>query len=193
MFNTIDNAFVFLIETIFNLYILILMLRMILQWVGAHFYNPVSQFIVKLTNPVVKPLRQILPPLKGIDLASMIILIVLEFIKLFLVIWLKAHILPAVLGLIIMAFGDILGVVLNVFFFAIIISAILSWVNPRQYNPLTEILHLMTEPLLRPARKLIPPIAGFDISPIPVLIILQFITMLVANPLMNAGLGLAIR
>jgi YggT family protein len=192
MLDTIDNAFIFLIETLFNLYILILMLRMILQWVGAHFYNPVSQFIVKLTNPVVKPLRQILPPLKGVDLASMIILVALEFIKLFLVIWLKTQMLPDPIGLIIMAFGDILGVVLSVFFFAIIISVILSWVSPRQYNPLTEILHLITEPLLRPARKIIPPIAGFDISPIPVLIILQFLTMLIANPLMNTGLRLAV-
>jgi len=192
MLDTIDNAFIFLIETLFNLYILILMLRMILQWVGAHFYNPVSQFIVKLTNPVVKPLRQILPPLKGVDLASMIILVALEFIKLFLVIWLKTQMLPGPIGLIIMAFGDILGVVLSVFFFAIIISVILSWVSPRQYNPLTEILHLITEPLLRPARKIIPPIAGFDISPIPVLIILQFLTMLIANPLMNTGLRLAV-
>ena len=100
--------------------------------------------------------------------------------------------LPGPIGLIIMAFGDILGVVLSVFFFAIIISVILSWVSPRQYNPLTEILHLITEPLLRPARKIIPPIAGFDISPIPVLIILQFLTMLIANPLMNTGLRLAV-
>ena len=192
MLDTIDNAFIFLIETLFNLYILVLMLRMILQWVGAHFYNPVSQFIVKLTNPVVKPLRQILPPLKGVDLASMIILVALEFIKLFLIIWLKTQMLPGPIGLIIMAFGDILGVVLSVFFFAIIISVILSWVSPRQYNPLTEILHLITEPLLRPARKIIPPIAGFDISPIPVLIILQFLTMLIANPLMNTGLRLAV-
>lgn len=91
-----------------------------------------------------------------------------------------------------MAFGDIVGVVLNIFFYAIIINIILSWVSPRQYNPLTEILHLMTEPLLNPARRFIPPISGFDISPIPVLIILQFITMLVANPLMNLGLRIAL-
>ncbi len=191
MFNTIDNALIFLIQTLFNLYILILMLRMILQWVGAHFFNPVSQFVVKLTNPVVKPLRQILPPLKGIDLSSLLVLLVLEVVKLLLVIWLKAGLFPNILGLFIMAFGDVLGVVLNIFFYAIIINAILSWVNPRQYNPLTEILHLITEPLLKPARRLIPLVGGVDISPIPVLIILQLIYLLVATPLIELGFQIA--
>lgn len=192
MLTILDNAIIFLIETLFNLYILILMLRMILQWVGAHFYNPISQFVVKLTNPVVKPLRQILPPIKGIDLATTLILLILEFIKLLLIIWLKAGVLPNVIGLLIMAFGDIIGVILNIFFYAIIISVILSWVNPRQHNSFTDILYLMTEPLLKPARKIIPPIGGFDISPIPVLIILQLLEMLVANPLISIGFSLAV-
>lgn len=191
--TTLDNALIFLIETLFNLYILILMLRIILQWVGAHFYNPVSQFVIKLTNPVVKPLRKLLPPFKGIDLASLIILVALEFIKLMLIIWLKIGIFAGVLGLIVMAFGDILDVILDIFFYAILISVLLSWINPRQYNPITEVLHLITDPLLRPARHFIPPIAGFDISPILVLIILQLCTILIATPLMSVGLGIALR
>lgn len=191
--TTLDNALIFLVETLFNLYILILMLRIILQWVGAHFYNPVSQFVIKLTNPAVKPLRKLLPPFKGIDLASLIILVALEFIKLLLIIWLKIGIFAGILGLIVMAFGDILDVILDIFFYAILISALLSWINPRQYNPITEVLHLITEPLLRPARHFIPPIAGFDISPIPVLIILQLCTIIIAAPLMSVGLAIALR
>lgn len=192
MLNILDNTFIFLIKTLFNLYILILMLRMILQWAGAHFYNPISQFVVKLTNPVVKPLRQILPPIKGIDLATTLILLALEVIKLLLIIWLKAGVLPNGVGLLIMAFGDIIGVILNIFFYVIIIYVFLSWVNPRQHNSFTEILYLMGEPLLKPARRIIPPIAGFDISPIPILIILQLLIMLVSTPLIDIGFALAI-
>lgn len=190
--TTINNALIFLIETLFNIYILILLLRIILQWVGAYFYNPVSQFVIKLTNPVVKPLRQILPPFKGIDLASLFILVTLEFIKLLSVIWIQISIIPNFVGLIVMAFGDILGVILDIFFYAILISIVLSWINPRQFNPVTEVLHLITEPLLRPARKIIPPISGFDLSPIPVLIILQLFSLLIASPLMTLGLRLAL-
>ncbi len=190
--STINNALIFLVETLFNIYILILMLRIILQWVGAHFYNPVSQFVIKLTNPVVKPLRQLFPPFRGIDFASLIILVALEFVKLLLVIWLKLNIIPGILGLIVMAFGDILDVILDIFFYAIIINALLSWINPKQYNPITEVLHLITDPLLRPARKIIPAISGIDISPIPVLIILQLCSILIASPLMSLGLRIAL-
>src|SRR5262245_38239331 len=107
MISSVDDALIFLIETLFNLYVLILMLRVVLQWVGANFYNPISQFVLKLTNPVVTPLRKILPPFKGIDIASLLILTSLEFIKFFIVIWLGLKIIPGFIGLVIMSFGDI--------------------------------------------------------------------------------------
>ena len=91
-----------------------------------------------------------------------------------------------------MAFGDILDVVLSIFFWAIIINALLSWVNPNPHNPITEILYLMTEPLLRIVRRFIPLIAGIDISPIPVLIVLHLCSILIAQPLLIIGGNMAI-
>lgn len=193
MTSVFDNALIFLIETLFNIYILILMLRIVLQWAGAKYYNPISQFVTKLTNPIVKPLRQLIPPVKGIDLASLVILVALEFIKFLLIIWLKAGAVAGFFGLLIMAFGDILDVILNIFFWAILINALLSWFSPQPYSPITEVLYLITEPLLRPARNIIPSISGIDISPVIVLIILQLCTILIAAPLMSVGLGIALR
>jgi len=192
MLTTLGNAGTFLIETLFDLYILIVMLRVILQWVGAHFSNPVSQFVLKLTNPVVKPLRRLFPPIKGIDLASFAVLLILEFIKLILVIWFKTGAVAGFTGMLIISFADILDLIFDIFFFAIIMNVIISWVGQSGYNPITDILHLLTEPLLRPVRRLIPTVAGFDLSPIPVLIILHLCAMLIATPLMNIGLRLAI-
>lgn len=192
MVNTLDNAGLFLVQTLFGLYILILMLRVILQWAGAHFYNPVSQFILKLTNPVVTPVRRIISPLKGIDLASLGILLVLEFIKLLFVVWIKSGALAGFIGLLIMTIATVSNLILNIFFFAIFIQIIISWVNPQQRNPVTQIVYLIAEPALRPMRRWIPPIAGFDISPVPVLIALQLCAMVVIQPLLAAGLRLAL-
>ena len=190
--GNIYSALIFLTNTILDLYILIVMLRVILQWVGAKFYNPITQLIVKLTNPVIIPLRRILPPFKGIDLASFLVLLILEFIKLVLIIYLSVGTLPGIFGLVVIAFGELLDVILDIFFFAILINVIISWVNPMSSSPVNEILYLITEPLLKPIRKIIPPIAGFDLSPIPALIILQLCAMLITSPLINIGRGLAL-
>lgn len=191
MISILDNALVFLIQTLFNLYIFILVLRMLLQWLGAHFYNPVSQFVIRLTNPVLIPLRKLLPAFRGLDIPALFLLVLLQFIKLALVFLLAKGMMPGVTGLLIAAFGDMLELLVSIFFYAIIIKIILSWVAPFQRNPFADILNLLTEPLLFPARRLIPPIAGFDISAIPVLIILQLMSITISNPLIQFGVALA--
>ncbi len=191
--NFINDSFIYLIRTLFDLYIFIVMLRVLLQWAGAQFNNPVIQFIVKITNPVIMPLRRIIPPYKGIDLASFFVLLILEFLKLVIIVYLKAGVIPGVIGLLVMAFADILDIILDVFFWAIILYIIISWINPVTHSPIVVILYLLSEPLLRPARRLIPPISGFDISPIPVLIILHLCELLITEPLFKIGLDLAIR
>lgn len=192
MLRLVDNGLLFLVQTVFNLYILIVMLRIILQWVGARFTNPISQLVIKLTNPVVTPLRKLIPSFKGIDIASFLVLLILEFIKLSLIIFLKAGIMAGFFGLVVMAFADILDTILDVFFFAILVNIILSWVTPTAHGPISEILYQITEPLLRPFRQFIPTIAGFDISPIPVLIILQLLSIVVTQPLFFMGQQLAL-
>ncbi len=178
----VGNAATFLIETVFFLYILIVMLRFLLQWTRANFYNPVSQFIVKATQPPLAPLRKIIPGFGGLDLAAAVFMFVLKFIELWLITGLLG-ITPQVGGLAILSIAELLGLLVNVFIVSILIQVIISWVNPGMSNPVMGLLHSLNEPLLAPARRLIPPISGFDLSPIAVFIILQLVSMLAVAPL----------
>lgn len=173
---------IFLIQTVFGLYILAVMLRLLLQWVRADFYNPISQFLVKITNPPLRPLRRVIPGWGGIDLASVLLLLVLEMIEQFLINTALGVAQP-VPGLALSAVVALLDLLLNVYTFGIIIQAILSWVAPTSYNPAVSLIHSLTDPLLAPARRFIPPISGIDLSPVAVLLLLQLTKMLILVPL----------
>ena len=177
---------VFLIQTVFGLYILAIMLRLLLQWVRADFYNPVSQFIVKITNPPLRPLRRIIPGWGGFDLASILLLIVLQMAELFLVNMAVGH---AIGGgaLFVVAIAELLNMLINAFIGAILIQVILSWVSPGSYNPLIGLVHRITEPVLAPARRFIPPISGIDLSPLLVLVVFQLLKFLLVAPLTHFG------
>lgn len=183
------NPIEFLINTLFGLYILIVMVRFLLQQVRADFYNPISQFVVKLTNPPLKPLRRIIPGWGGIDIASLLLMLLLQLVSLGLILLLRGQAIPP-LGLLFWSLSELVALVFNVYLGAILIQAIISWVNPGGYNPVVGILHSITEPLLRPARRLLPPVSGIDLSPLLVLLVLQVAKMLVIPPLqMLIGLG----
>ena len=185
----LSNAGTFLVHTIFGLIMLVFMLRFIMQLVRADFHNPVSQFVVKVTNPVLRPLRRFIPGLFGMDLASVLVLVVLQVGELFLVAMiLGVAIQPA--GLVVMSIAELLDLALKVFLFSILIQVILSWVNPHGHNPVAGLLYSITEPLLRPARRLLPAIGGFDLSPILVIVGLQLISMLVIAPITDLGRSL---
>jgi len=171
------NPFAFLVDILMHLYTLVLMLRLLLQWVKADFYNPVSQFIVKITNPVVVPVRRIIPGYGGIDVATLLLILLVTALKLTLVALLNEVAITSIsaLGLTVNTLLDSIDLLLNVFLFAIFIQAILSWVNPDPYNPVMSLLHSLTWPVLKPFRKLVPPISGFDISPIFAIIAILFI------------------
>jgi len=178
----VGNAATFLIETVFGLYILLVMLRFLLQWARADFYNPVSQFIVKATQPPLKPLRKIIPGIGGLDMAALVFMIMLKLVEL----WLVTGVMgmsPQIGGLVVLSIADLLGLLINVFIFSILIQVIISWVNPGMYNPVMGLLHSLTEPLLGPARRVIPPISGLDLSPIVVIIVLQLASMLAVAPI----------
>ncbi|MDH5765874.1 MAG: YggT family protein [Gammaproteobacteria bacterium] len=168
------NPFAFLIDILFHLYTVVLMLRLLLQWVKADFYNPVCQFIVKITNPVVIPLRRFIPGMWGIDFATLTLILVFTSIKLIIVYGLSGYDF-SLLAVILKTLIQTVILVLDVFLFAIIIQAILSWVNPDPYNPVVALLNYLTWPILKHFRKLIPPISGFDISPIFAIIAILFI------------------
>ena len=183
------NAATFLIHTLFGLYILVVMLRFLFQVVRADFYNPVSQFVVKATNPPLVPLRRIVPGFAGVDLSAVVLMLILQFIELWLIFKVLGQ--PGSLaGLAALSVAELLNIALNVFFFAILIQVILSWVNPGVYNPMTSLLHSLTEPILRPARRLIPPISGLDLSPIAAIIALKLLEYLFIHPVRDLARSL---
>lgn len=184
--NYFSDALVFLIRTLFGLYLLIVMLRLLLQWARADFYNPVSQFLVKLTNPPLLPLRRIIPGLWGIDFAAVVLLLVLQLLELAILAGLAGQNV-ALGGLLLLSLAKLIQLVVNVFFFSILIQVILSWVRPGEYNTFSALVYQLNEPLLAPARRLIPPISGFDLSPILVIILLQLVSKLVVAVLADMG------
>ena len=186
----LTNPLVFLISTLFDLYILVVMLRFIFQLVRADFYNPLSQFIVKATSPLLVPMRRIIPSMGTIDTSCIVLLLALQLIKLTIVGLLSSGMF-AVGMLLVLAIAETISLVFNVFTFGILIQVILSWINPGTYNPVTAVLYSLTEPVLGPFRRLIPPISGFDLSPIAALLALQIGKMLVMPPIIALARSLA--
>lgn len=182
-----SEALLFLIRTAFDLYLLAVTLRFLLQLVHADFYNPVSQFLVKITNPPLRPLRRIIPGFGGTDWASLVFMLLLKAVEITLLALIATGHVPTVHGLLVLSLAQILNLIIYIFIITILIQVILSWVNPGAYNPATVLLHYLTEPLLRPARRLIPPIGGLDLSPIAVFIFLQLTLILIINPLEQTG------
>jgi YggT family protein len=182
--TSLKHAAVFIIQTLFNLYLFILLMRLVFQYFRVDFYNPLTQFIVKLTSPLVVPLRRIIPGYFGIDFATVILIFALTYLKLFLLSMVALGF-PNMLGLVVATFGDILSMTLNFFFYAIIAYILFNWLAPMTHSPIRTILHQISEPLLRPFRKKIPSISGFDISPLFVLMCLQLLNILIADPLVR--------
>lgn len=177
------NPLEFLISTLFSLYILAVMLRFLLGMVRADFYNPISQFLVKITNPLLVPLRKIIPGTGKIDVAAIILMLVLQLIMLAIIVALRG-VTPPLLGLLLTAIGTLVILAINVFLFAIIVQVIISWVNPGSYNPVNGLLSSLTAPVLRPIQRLLPPMSGIDLSPLFALIGLQVLKMLI-QPLLG--------
>ncbi len=178
----LTNPLLFLLQTLFDLYILVVLLRFFLQAVRADFYNPVSQFVVKVTSPLLLPLRRVVPPVRGLDTASLVLAWLLKTVELMLVLLLSGGGFALLLPLL-MAVPELVEAVINLFFWAILIQAILSWIHPGVYNPVSALLHSLTLPLLRPAQRLIPPVGGLDLSPMAVMIGLILLKMLLLPPL----------
>ncbi len=176
---------IFLIDTIFALYILAIMLRFVLQWVNADFYNPISQFLVKITHPPLKILRRVIPSIGRIDTASIALMVALQMIAGFLIFTMQGAAAP-IGALFVWALAELIEVLINLYVFAILIQVVVSWVNPGTYNPGVSLIYNITEPVLRVVRNILPPMGGIDLSPLFVLIGLQLIKMLLLPPLVDA-------
>lgn len=185
------NAGAFLVQTLFGLYIGAVMIRFLLAVARADFYNPVSQFLVKVTNPPLLPLRRIIPGIMGIDVASLVLMLALQMLELF-IIGLISGLSFDPAGLVVMSFAELLALLFQIYFFTILIQVVLSWVSPGGHNPAVALLYSLNEPLLGRARRLLPPIHGFDLSPIIVMIGIQLMNILLVAPVRDLGRGLAL-
>ncbi len=168
------------LQTLGSLYLLIIMLRVLLQVARADFYNPLSQFIVKATNPVVIPVRRAVPGVMGVDLASILIALVVLFGLIELgALLLQGQIVNPVLVLFWSLVGCI-GLVANIYFYGLIIMVIASWIAPQSNNPALVLIHQLIEPVIGPFRKLMPDMGGIDLSPLFALLSLQVVFILIA-------------
>ena len=173
---------IFLIKVIFGLYATLVVLRFLLQLMRADFYNPVSQMIVRLTKPLLNPLRQVIPGAGGMDIASLVlawIVITLEQLAILGVAGTGFQPTAAML----LAIPELISLTINIFLFAILIQVIISWINPGSYNPVIGLIHSLTEPLLAPVRRRMPDLGGIDLSPMVVMIGLVLLEMLLIPPI----------
>lgn len=176
-----DNPLIFLIDTLFGLYALALILRFILQAVRADFYNPVSQFVWQVTNRPVGLFQRVIPRWRNYDIAALVLAFILVALNITIDLLLAgAGVSPVVL--VIWSLAKLLSLTINLYFFSILIQAIMSWVNPGVPTPASAILWSINEPLLKPVRTLLPPIGGFDLSPLLVMVALQVLLRLLRLP-----------
>ncbi len=165
-------ALVFIINTIAQLYLLVMLLRFWLPWLRADFRNPIAQGILRLTSPLVIPVRRVVPPLGRLDTATVIVAFALQYLTVLVILTISGQA-EGIAPIALTSFIDLVLLSLRLFTFAIFIHIILSWIAPGTYNPATAFIAMLVEPVLRPFRKLIRPIGGLDISPIFAIILLQ--------------------
>lgn len=189
MSGTSLNAALFLISTLFDFYIIILIMRLVLAWVGADYNHPITQFVVRFTSFIVKPVKKFLPDMRGVELSTLVLIILIEALKYF-VLTIMSFGLPNIIGLLILAIGDSLRLMLETLSLALILQVIISWVHPG--SPIYYVLYKFTSPIVRPIQRFVPPIAGVDISPLPAIIILQLLIIILIIPMKSLGLGIAI-
>ncbi|HET7923092.1 MAG TPA: YggT family protein [Gammaproteobacteria bacterium] len=171
------QALVFVINTLFGLYTAAVLLRLLLQWVRADFYNPFSQAIVKLTNLPLKPLRRVIPGWRGMDFAALVLAALVQLVNVLLALWI-AGVPAALLAVAVWTLLKLVFILVNLYFFSILLEAILSWTGQGHYNPFSRVLRQLNAPLLGPVRRVLPSLGGLDLSPLVIIILLQVVNIL---------------
>jgi len=178
----------YLIQTLLSVYLVAMLLRFLLQVVRADFYNPISQFLVKITNPLVLPLRKVVPGFAGIDMASLLLALLLQLGAIVALLLINGLGMPNILLLLVWSALGVIGLLVNIYFFALLGMIILSWVAPGSNQPAIYLLHQITEPVMAPVRKALPAMGGMDFSPILLFILINIIQIALRH--MAAGVGL---
>jgi YggT family protein len=174
----------YLLQTVLGLLLLLVLLRLLLQQAKADFYNPISQFVVKATNPLLNPLQKVAPGLWGV----VVLLLLLQVLSIASILLLGGYSLPNPAILLVWAFLGLVGLLVNFYFFAILAMIILSWIAPGSGNPVVSLLYQLTEPVMAPCRRLLPAMGGLDLSPIFVFIGINIVQIFLRHA--AAGVGL---
>lgn len=189
MAQGVQQSILFLVQVIFSLYSVAIILRVMMRAVHADYYNPLVHAVAKITAYPIKWLKKAIPDIGKIETASVLFLIIIVFIKAVLVIVLNGY-KPVLIGSLIWAVGNTIALFFQVVFYIVILQAVLTWIPTAQVT-IQELLTQLSEPFMAPARRFIPLVGGLDLSPIAILIIIQILTFLIANPIMSLGLSMA--
>jgi YggT family protein len=181
----LTQAGMLVINTLFGLYLLVVVLRFLLQLARADFYNPISQFIVKATNPPLIPLRKMIPGWGGIDIASLVLAFLVQAAAIVLILLLNEIQPPLQVAL--WAVIGVLSLILKIYFWGLLITVIASWIAPSSYNPVLILINQILEPAMKPIRKIMPDMGGLDISPIIMFLAIQVLEILVVKGLAQAS------
>ena len=186
-----ENALIFVFRALIELYIITFVLRLIMQWIRADTRNPLVQFILRVTNPLVVPLRRYVPTAWGFDTATFVVLFVIQALATTALLNVACTVTPHIGQVISLSLLRLVHLVLNVYLFLILAYVILSWIGPGGYNPAVSLLGNIVQPALRPLRRWIPPIAGIDLSPLFALILIGFVMRLLPSGRAITGLACA--
>lgn len=196
--NYLINPLMFIINSVFDLYIMLVVLRFMFQAFRADFYNPVSQFVVKVTALPLRFLRRFIPSISGHDTAAIVLALLLILLKFLLLIALgvpyveMANVAAPIaavswLGLLVIAFAELLALTLSIFLFAIIIMVIFSWISPGGYNPMIQLIQTIVQPVMRPVQRVMPNLGGLDLSPLVATLGIMLLKMLLIPPIVYAA------
>lgn len=167
------EIFTLVLDTVSSLYLMLILMRFMLQLARADFYNPISQFVVKATNPLLIPLRRLIPSAGSVDTASIVLAVLFQLVVIALKMLVVTGGLANPIFLIALSAIMVMDVVLKVYFWALIIMIVSSWVAPSSNNPALILINQIVEPLMKPFRKMLPSMGGLDLSPIFVFLVIQ--------------------
>ncbi|MCZ8129823.1 MAG: YggT family protein [Steroidobacteraceae bacterium] len=181
---------IFVVDSLFALVVGAFLLRLLFQLVRADFRNPVAQAVVRVTNPLVVPLRKVLPPIGRLDTASVVALLLAQMLRTAAVVALSGAPLPGIAPLLLLSLVEVLDLALLILLVAIFVYVILGWVAPGGYSPVARLLGDLVEPVLAPLRRALPSLGGLDLSPLVAILLISVVRMVLNGRIAPLLLGL---
>lgn len=195
--SPVQNALEFITTTFFNIYISIVLIRLILQLVRADFYNPIAQTIYKLTNPIIIPMNKIIPRYRKLELSVVILALLLQSAEIAVMLYIRGFHIPmtpnTISGLFVLGAGELVDLAILVYMVATFILVILSWIQPRQYNPILILIAQIVDPLYRRVGRLMPNTGVLDFTAMVIIFLLVLSRILISEPIMQLGKTLIYR